>query len=546
MAIFSLRSPASEMNFSNKTVLVIDDFQGMRSILREMLRSSGVDAKKISMAANGKEGIALLNKGRFDIVLCDFNLGPGKNGQQVLEEAKFRGLIGLSCTWIMITADKTSESVTGAAEYQPDAYLLKPVAEAALSLRLAKVWAKKEAFAEIYEAMKRLDYSKAVRLCDKRLVFDKAHAGDLLRTKCDLLLISGELDRAKEALENILVERDLPWAKASLAKVMFKNGDFSAAKTLLEETIWANSSFLEAHDLLAKTLQIMGDLDGACNVLEQAAKLSPNSVIRQKNLGDVALKMGKLEDAEQAYRKSVSLGENSVLRTAGAYIGLAKACSANANPDEALKVLDQLNKNFATKEVRLKAMAVEGMVFHQNGNADKARLVATELGQLLAKEDIGADSERSLDMARLLMATGDKEGAVALLQREVKNNPENNALLDDIAEIFVHAEMGEEGARLIEASRREAMEVMNRGVLLVRKAQYEEAINAMRSARKAMPSNLRVLLNLAYVLITCIQKNGPTPELIKEARESLLAANVLSPGEPRYMRLKDLLNECSS
>ncbi len=83
---------------------------------------------------------------------------------------------------------------------------------------------------------------------------------------------------------------------------------------------------------------------------------------------------------------------------------------------------------------------------------------------------------------------------------------------------------------------------MNSGVLLVSKGQYKEAVTAMRDARQAMPTNVRVLLNSAYVLITYIQKNGPTQEIIAEARESLYAANTLSPGEPRYSQLTSLLN----
>ena len=115
---------------------------------------------------------------------------------------------------------------------------------------------------------------------------------------------------------------------------------------MLKNVLIENPSFLEAHDLLAKTLQDMGDLEGTNNALERAIKLSPNSVIRQKNLGDVALKMDKLENAEKAFRKSISLGEYSVLKNSDAYIGLAKTCHASANSGEALKVLDKLNKSF--------------------------------------------------------------------------------------------------------------------------------------------------------------------------------------------------------
>ncbi len=546
MALTSITSASPEMDFSGKSFLIIDDFQGMRSILRDILRSCGADVKKIAAAANGYEAIKQLVSERFDVVLCDFNLGPGKNGQQILEEAKLSTLIGPACAWIMVTAEKTADAVTGAAEYQPDAYLLKPITESILRLRLAKIWAKKEAFAEIDQAMKRLDYPKAIGLCDKRLVFDKANATDLLRTKCDLLFLSGDLERARQVLEIILSERDIPWAKAGLAKVFFRTGEFAEAKALLEETLRDNPSFLEAHDLLAKTLQAQGNLEGAALALERAAKLSPNSVIRQKNLGDVALKMGNLENAERAFRKSVNLGENSVLKSPDAYIGLAKTCSANANPEEALKVLKKLTKSFDSEEVRLKSMAAEGLVHQQSGNTDKAKEIASNLGQRIAASGVRLDSGSALEMARLMMVTGEIDRAVALLQSEVKNSPDNAALLSEVNEIFVQAEMGDEGARLVESSRREATELMNRGVLLARDGQYQEAIEAMRYARQGMPTNVRVMFNLAYVLITHMQKNGAMPELVKEARASLLAGNALAPGVARFTQLTALLNELAA
>ena len=538
--------PAAELNFSGKNVLIIDDYMEMRSIFRDIISSCGAEMKRIHMATNGNEAIAWLKKVPFDIVLCDLVLGSGKNGQQVLEEAKYQSLVGPSCLWIMITAEKTMEAVTGTAEYQPDAYLLKPVTEASLRSRLVKIWGKKEAFAEIHKAMKQQDYSRAMRLCDQRLASDKAHAADLLRTKCDLLLATGEYDRAKKVLEGILAERDLPWAKAALAKILLKKNDLNAAKSLLEETTEANPAYLEAQDLLAQTLQVMGDFEGAGTVLERTTKLSPNSVIRQKNLGQVSMKLGKLVEAERAFRKSVALGENSVLRTADAYLGLAKACSANKNSEQALKVLGQLNKDFPADEVRVKALAVEGLVHQQSGNTERAKQIADKFGQSIGDGNIHPDSEGALEIARLLMATGDKEQAIRLLQSEIKNNPESAILLNDVAEIFDQAGMGEEGSRLIETSRQEAMLIMNRGVLLISKGQYEEALSAMRDAYAAMPTNIRVLLNLAYVIIAYMQKNGTSSELADEARHSLQTANQLSPGEPRFIRLTAALNELTA
>lgn len=536
-------SPVS-INLSGKNILIVDDYQEMRTILRDMLRNLGADVKKMYMVATGEDAIAILKKVEFDVVLCDLVLGTGKNGQQVLEEAKHLSLVGPSCLWIMISAEKAAEAVSGAAEYQPDAYLIKPVTEVSLSTRLEKIWVKKKAFAEIHQAIKRLDYGEALNLCDQRLVSDKANTSDLLRTKCNLLWMTGELDRAQNLLEEILSKRELPWAKVALARILFKKNDLELAKKLLEETIEINSTYIEAHDLLAQTLQAMDDLAGANDVLERAVKLSPNSALRQQTLGSLSLKIGKLENAERAFRRSIALGENSVLKKADTYLGLVKVCSAKNNPGEAMRVLGQLTKSFNSDDVRLRALAATGLVHHQSGEVEKAAQLAIELDQSLSnKDERPLSSEESLEIAHLLLVAGDKEKAIQLLQSEIKNNPENPMLHKVVSDIFEQAGMREEGSQLIEATRQEAMLMMNRGVLLVSKGQYEEAVCAMREARAAMPTNVRVLLNFAHVFIAYIQKNGSTPDLIDEARKSLLAANELSPGEPRFKRLMASLNE---
>ena len=526
--------PDNEVDFSGRSFLIVDDFNGMRTILRDILRSCGAQTKRIEMACNGREAIKLLEREKFDVVLCDFNLGPGKNGQNILEEAKFRELIGPGCAWIMITAEKTSEVVTGTAEFQPDTYLIKPITEATLRTRLAKIWAKKEAFSEIDAALTRHDPAEAIRLCDERMQVDRANAADLQRLKCQLLMASGDLERARQGYAQVLAVRDTPWAKTGMAKVLLQGNDFSGAKKLLEEVIRDNNSFLEAYDVLAKTLLAKGEAEEAEQVLERATRLSPCSVLRQKSLGEVALKLGKHDDAERAFRKSVTLGEHSVLKTPSAYLGLAKVCSAKQNPDEALRVLGTLNKTFDQEEVKLKALAVEGQVHQQSGNLEMAAKAVEELNQKMADGEIPTDSETTMEVARLLLATGDRERAVSLLQNEVKNSPENVALLSDINGIFSEANMAEEGARIVEVARQEAKEMMNRGVLLARDGKLEEAVEWMRNARRVMPSNIRVLFNFAHVSIAHMQQNSFNSGLASEVRSSLEEANTLAPGDRRY------------
>jgi hypothetical protein len=82
---------------------------------------------------------------------------------------------------------------------------------------------------------------------------------------------------------------------------------------------------------------------------------------------------------------------------------------------------------------------------------------------------------------------------------------------------------------------------MNEGVLLARDGKFAEAVAAMRRAKAAMPANVRVLLNTAHVMLLSMQRKGMDAQLFREAQQTLLQANTLSPGEKRFSQLMSQL-----
>lgn len=519
----------------NKRYLLIDDFPNICLMLGDMLRSLG--AHYIDQADNGNAAVALLRKNKYDVVLCDYHLGGNKNGQQVLEEAKLRDLMGPAGIWLMVSGVKNVESVMGAAEYQPDGYLLKPLTEAFLLKRLNRAWARKQVFKDIDHAYYDKEYLKAVELCDEALQNDRLHALDLMRMKANLLMKSGELERARAVFEQVMVEREFVWAKTGIAKIHLQNGEFDSARQLLREVIEENTFYLDAYDQLAAAELQMGNLAEAERVLESAVKISPNSVLRQKNLGAIALKLGNINVAAKAFRKGVEVGEHSILKTPDAYFGLARAYGEKGYPTEAHQLLAIVQKEFNTGEVRLRAKVTEGLVHHESGEWIKARTSGEELAELLSDTTDRPGPDTCLDMARLLFAVGVKDAPVELLREVVKNNHDNVPLALEVQLIFDKASMSEEGAAVVNAARKEASEMMDRGVILWKAGKLSEAVEWMRNARIALPSNVRVLFNCAHLLIAYMEQNGPDAAMLAEAKKILLHADKLNPNQRRFSQL---------
>jgi CheY-like chemotaxis protein len=65
-------------------ILVIDDERAVRELISDALKIEGHD---VHTAENGKEGLDLIGRNRFDLVFCDLRM-PEMDGQQLYEEVQ--------------------------------------------------------------------------------------------------------------------------------------------------------------------------------------------------------------------------------------------------------------------------------------------------------------------------------------------------------------------------------------------------------------------------------------------------------------------------
>ena len=79
-------------------VLVVEDEAMIRMLVCDLLETAGFSCRD---AANAVQAIALLDQGRWkpDLLVTDYNLGPGLNGRQLAQEA-LRRQPGLGIAYI--------------------------------------------------------------------------------------------------------------------------------------------------------------------------------------------------------------------------------------------------------------------------------------------------------------------------------------------------------------------------------------------------------------------------------------------------------------
>jgi DNA-binding NarL/FixJ family response regulator/TolA-binding protein len=508
------------LSLRKASVLVIDDFQGMRTMLRDFVRSMGVTT--IDTASNGRDAILQLNNNRYDIVICDYNLGPGPNGQQVLEEARLKNLIGVATVWAMVTAEKTPEMVMGAAEVRPDDYLLKPINQGVLETRLSRLIARKHALAPIEASVKALNFSEAVAQCDLQLKAKVAYPHEIQRVKSELLLTMGDYGGASSLFESILVTRDVPWAQTGMGKIHFHARQYSQAKDIFQQVLREHTVYMEASDWLARACTRLGETQEAEQVLLEAVKISPNSPMRQKMLGETAYRNGSLGVAQTAFEKTIKIGEFSPHKAPSAYTGLAHVLADRDAPYEALKTLALSKQEFKyNTEAAIQTAAAESAVYHQMGQSDRAEAVMQEAQKMLEKASGRVSAEATMAIARTLFQLGQKDQACLLLQDVVRNNHENAEVSDRMETLFKDLGMQAEGQALIAQSSGEVVAINNQGVTLAKGGDLLGGANLLRTASTKLPHNEVILVNLAGLLIGMLSKGSKDQRIASEARDLL-------------------------
>jgi DNA-binding response OmpR family regulator len=527
--------PAPEDLLRASEVLLVEDFEAMRSVLKGLLLRCGV--KRVDTAKDGREATAMLGAKPYGIVMCDYNLGPGKNGQQLLEEARLRGWIGPATVWLMITAEKTSIMVSAAAEEAPDDYLLKPITENMLQARLLKLIERKSALAGIAAAMKQQDWQRALALCGEQLAAGTKSAAEVLRLQALLHQKLGDWPRAQAVYEGVLQRGPIAWAKLGLAQARVHAGDLAAARALLQEVVREHPQYLEAYDELAGVLLAQGEGRQQVALLERAVKLSPNAAHRQSALGVAALAQGQHELAAQAFSRAIKLTEHSAVEDLEPFVGLARLHTEAGHPGDAQKLLATLAQRYDSHDAQLLGKAEQLRALQALGDKAGAARLATELVALAADENSPGAADTALRIAETLIEAQQADAASQLLQHVARNHYDDERLLKRMQGGFERLGQGAAGGELMASARREATNAMKDGMQLLADGDPQAALQSLRGAKMSMPRNARVLLNFAAVALTVLQRHGRSAALEAEMRESIVTAQALKPHDARAAEL---------
>lgn len=311
---------ASEIDYSSKKVLLIESSGNLRSTVVYMLRTLGVQNIK-AITINSRVFVEM-EEARYDVILLGHNNSDTVSGAQVLEEARFRGVIKPTVVWLFMTGDASQEMILQAIDSRPDAVITKPFSAEDLKRRLDVLLLEKARFKPLQRAMEREDWEEALLICDRDFYSSDENYEPVAVMKAQALAALNQHHEAVELLEEVYWRRQdrevaLTWAAISLDMEMY-----DVARDLLLDLIQANPLMISAYDRLSEVYERIGDLEAAVDVLQEATAKAPLGVPRQMKLGDVARQNHKYDVAGGAYQKSIVLGRRSCYRSPEPFLRL--------------------------------------------------------------------------------------------------------------------------------------------------------------------------------------------------------------------------------
>ncbi len=505
-------------------ILLVDDYPNMRKSIRDMLRT--VDAEHISEAGDGAGALKAMGKEQFDVVLCDYSLGNGKNGQQVLEEARAGRLLPFYTTFIMISTEQTPSMVLGATEIKPDEYLAKPFNAHQLYTRIEKNHARKSYFYQVEREASRGNIAAAIHHCEQLLQNEnrKMHTSTL-KMRAELAMKSGDYETAEHIYQQVLEKRELNWARLSLGIIDLQQNHVQAAIDCFKGLIQSSPLFLEAYDWLSKAYLASKDTQAAEDILLQAVQLSPSSVLRQKKLARTAESNNSLQVAESAYRNAVKYGQFSMHRSSSDFVQLARIYQKTGMPEKAHSALKQLRAEFENDPVvEMHACSLENEFFQQQGEQEVADMAFKNAKNLLHSLSDPIDKYVLLDMARSCFINQDEKEANKILDSLIKNHIEDEDFMNEIRNMLTLTGKNNHCELLIQKTKQQLIDINNQGVSLFNQGKIAEALSLLQEAANAMPHNKTILFNLAKIALHDLKDNSSDKFRLSTARDLIKRA----------------------
>jgi tetratricopeptide (TPR) repeat protein len=522
----------------NRKAMVIDDMGAAVVIARNMLISLG--AKVVDTAHDYQSAFPQIARKHYDLILCDFNLGSGLNGQQLLRDLRHVERLSYTTLFVVVSAERTKDIVLGTIECEPDGYIAKPFTQGDFKKRITRLVEQQSVFKSFNQALDAKNYRKAFGIADSIMSNEPRYANLALKRKAGVLYEIKAFEEAKNLFDEALRKHSgQTWAKIGRARCIAEMGDMDQAIEEFEQIIVDNKLAVPAIDSLANCYLRLGNKRVAQETVAKSLELSPMSIERQRWQGELSMEVGELESSMKAYDSVIKLASGTLKENPKQYESYIKAVrkAIESSVDDKLgkeliakgkKVIKDALKKFEDAEsLRLNQTLLRALEKCKQGEAEES-IAIIDAAIERHKDMLRDDPEAVIDLAETKFFAGDRPGAESMLKDLMTRYPDNKKLVDRIQAII--------DTPLPYHKRVLITELNRRGKQFYEQENYEEALKHFDHALHEYPLHPAINLNAIQVLLKMIETGNLSKDGYGKAREYLDASVPLETEHPEFNR----------
>lgn len=524
-------------DISALNVMFIEPSTNVRTSLHSIFTQLGIT--QIEHVMRASTAIGILQKKSFDIILCEFDLCEGQDGQQLLEDLRKHRMLPLTTLFMMVTAERTQGKVISTVEHSPTEYLLKPFTAHSLLERVGRALDKRAAFMPVYRAMEHGDLQEAIDCCTRGESRSPRFALDFQFLRADLHLRQGQAAHAETIYDGLSRTKAVEWGRIGLAKALCMQNRLEEAEEILTGLLRQNRKLWEAYDCLAQVYEAGGRLLDAKQALVDAVALSPHTVRRLRKLGRLALETGDVDTALASFQEVVGKIRHSRFRDPEDYVHLVQSLLGKSNAHQAAAVVSELGRSLSDYKKTEACGAISSALIHEYNEETEQALEKLAAAVAAHKDNAGLSNEIKMVLAQSCLNNGMEDDAAAVML-DVMNNAANDAAIARAVAALERAGRKELSDSLLQKSRQQAAELAAACEARIAQGDYQGAVDLMTDAANRMSDNPEVVLDAGVAVLTCIENTGWDDELGAQAHRHIENARRLAPAHPRLGELSDM------
>ena len=534
---------------SENRFLIVDNYPFGRDTLRRTLLSMG--AQQVDIAVNANSAINSCKNLDYDMVFADYNLGDGKNGQQLLEELRSQKILNNVSAFIILTSETQRDVVLSTLEYQPDDYLAKPYAENLLIRRVKRLLRYKSSLHQVFQSIDDDNYPLAIQDCENYLAKSAEFRSNSLRILAELYQKTGSLENAREIYDSELISHDSDWARLGLASVYMQEHRLNEAEALFLELIDINYMHIEAYEKLSRIYLEIEAFDKAEAIMARAVLVSPLSIRRQQWYVSLCEKNNHYDSAITAWRNIIKVTRNTKFESADNHINLSRCIGdlcdhRNVYTDDS--ITDELFRNLELIKSRfhlygdneLQSLLIAGRVHFGKNKKDKSSECLRNAASLYEKTPSSFSPESQLEFAKSLTQSGDTEQAGRVLKVLVGGSTDTDILSK--ADKILDEPISRDGKnRIIKLNRQ--------GIKHFKAGDFSDAVSSFREAQLFFPKNIELNLNLIQALLKTIKGSkdeNNKEQWLTEAEQCLTQIRGINSSHKKYNNYQRLTKELNT